>query len=471
MKECYYSVIVSFFIQFAASFIISIGIVYASTFFAYSQPGEHQTMSGYMYVFPYQVWATVSVTIAVSNSLIHVFQHHNIATNSEDIRTCTTIILLVVPVYGFCSAAAFITEHQSAEIAMIFDAVREFYEALVLIAFIQFIAEYWGSAKSLAAELDDEEITLGTVTPHGVRHLVENLKICGYEVKSLSPFGFRRAPGSDFVAKSFTGILQYAAVMVIVLLANMCIWCYGPDKPEMETVKGVLKFVKLASNIWALNNLLVLYEYMCESKDTKERMAKIKPLSKFLCIKLIVMFSLWQENICEQLAKRQLLPAMMGWNELWTDEEKNADALVNFLVCMEMLLFAQWHRYAYPHDEELVAQGDDEDAGVGIMKLYSDIQTLRSKANSQKQAIKVLKRDRKRAYATIGELQRAFNTFDLDKSQECSIAQLQYLMGQAGITSEQKAKDMLLRADTDRSGRLSFEEFSAVVQGEIKFRA
>merc|ERR1712203_1248364 len=103
-------------------------------------------------------------------------------------------------------------------------------------------------------------------------------------------------------------------------------------------------------------NLLMLYEYLLESPATKDRMWRSQPGHKFLCIKCVVLFSLWQESILKFLAKHSLLPhvTIYGMNPDHTihSQTVKADAIVNFLVCFEMMLFAQWHCYAYPWNED-----------------------------------------------------------------------------------------------------------------------
>lgn len=424
---------------------------------------------GLHYMPLYQVVAVLAAIVASANSFHHIFQHITQSENKGGLKWSIRIILLVVPVYAICSACALVSEKHARHIAIIFTALREFYEAYVLVAFIRFVAEYWGGAQHLAGELDDEVITLGTVAPHPLRPFLRSITCCGRSLANVRPFPLPRAPGSDFVAKTFIGVLQYALVMWLVLFANLAIWGAlvggGIDLETINKVKTAVKVAKLISNMYCMHNLLVLYEYLMESQDTKERMGKIKPLSKFVCIKAIVLFSLWQEGICQQLSRHNMLPRMQGYKLGWRDQESVADAVVNFLVCIEMIAFAQWHRYAYPYSERLVPDREGGESSRGLLQLFKDIFLLLGRAREQRAAIRMVKR---RYVVQQEELKKAFETFDTDSSGTVSVAQLRFLIVQCGLATWAEAGKTLRAADHDHNNRLSWQEFQGMINYEKK---
>lgn len=390
-------------------------------------------------------------------------------------------IIFVVPVYAVLSSWALVAETNRAKISILLVAARDFYESIVLVAFMQFVAEFWGGAHNLACKVDSAELVVGKIFPTVAAKIYSVFGRC---IRKLEPYPdalmdlrvvpFPRAPGAEFVAWSFVGVLQYAVVMWCVMLANFGMWSllfYGQlDHGTFERVGLVIKGIKGASNLWAMWNLLVLYEYLIESPDTEPRMARIKPLHKFVCIKLIVIFSLWQEFILKALSKKGLLPNMWGMNSTWSDQEALADAVVNFLVCLEMLLFAQWHRYAYPFNEKWDEETKHETKcqkgsslphwlRLSVFQMTDDIGYLiKNRARRQRRVYKMIRQ----VNVNWEEVHEDFKYFELDSNAEASVGQLQFGLMRSGLANWHRAREILLEKDVDRSGRLSFKEFKEV---------
>merc|ERR1719313_1937240 len=102
----------------------------------------------------------------------------------------------MVPIYATTSWLCLIWEPSVYQWPMLISPFREFYEAVTLMSFIQLLAVYLGGPLRMAQQLRN------------------------YEVFHVWParYIFRRmAPGPDFVEWSLRCILQYSAVMLIVL--------------------------------------------------------------------------------------------------------------------------------------------------------------------------------------------------------------------------------------------------------------
>merc|ERR1719410_2152593 len=128
---------------------------------------------------------------------------------------------------------------------------------------------------------------------------------------------------------------------------------------------------------------------------------------------------------------------MRGYHVEWNDQEKSAEAVVNFLVCIEMLLFAWWHRYAYSHKE--VWDLKPEDCTVkrladekhytpphlvlrfNVFKMMNDVgYLLNNRVRGQFQVVDKLQQA-KRSNNLDGvkeEIKRDFHYFELDENQE-----------------------------------------------------
>ena len=91
--------------------------------------------------------------------------------------------------------------------------------------------------------------------------------------------------------------------------------------------------------------------------NLKEELAGIRPLPKFICIKLVVFFSFWQSVGIALLVRLKVIKE----NPLWTDY--NADdvskGLQDFIICIEMFFAAVGHHYYFSHEEYKVEEKPD----------------------------------------------------------------------------------------------------------------
>ncbi|KAK7028505.1 organic solute transporter Ostalpha-domain-containing protein [Favolaschia claudopus] len=157
-----------------------------------------------------------------------------------------------------------------------------------------------------------------------------------------------------------------------------CCWRYRPTKAYfMHTVKwSVLQYVIIRPAISIAGIVCQKYEVLCESEGFNPRFASVylsaidfvsisialygllvfygltsdelvgrRPLAKFLCIKLIVMFTFYQSFVFTALEGR-VIKATQYWSE--TNIANGLNALT---ICIEMVLFAIGMWWAYPSSE------------------------------------------------------------------------------------------------------------------------
>ena len=138
-----------------------------------------------------------------------------------------------------------------------------------------------------------------------------------------------------------------------------------------------------------LRYCLVLF-YMC----CKEELQGLKPIPKFLCVKAVVFLTFWQSVLLAILASFDVLHG----TEHYTKEEVVA-ALQDFIVCIEMLVAAFAHHYAFSwkqfHDPVLHAsavharqRGRMLPALIDALNVtdvyYSDVKRVTSRSMKQK---------------------------------------------------------------------------------------
>lgn len=148
--------------------------------------------------------------------------------------------------------------------------------------------------------------------------------------------------GETFFWETKRGVLSYViarplmtAVSVVANIAGV----YGEGEFRRDRAYPYVALVNNYTQMWALYCLVLLY------KATHNELRPIRPLSKFVVIKLVVFVTYWQSVFIAICAKLGLIrPA--EWSTYDTDDV--AAGLQNFLICIEMFLAAVAHAHAFP---------------------------------------------------------------------------------------------------------------------------
>ncbi|PPQ71091.1 hypothetical protein CVT26_011631 [Gymnopilus dilepis] len=196
------------------------------------------------------------------------------------------------------------------------------YEAITLSAFllllIEFVAEKEGRDR-LLAEKEKRKLIF---------------PFCCWRYRPTKPY---------FMYAVKWSVLQYVIVRPAVSLAGIICQALGvlceSQGFDAHFANVYLEAVDFVSISVALYGLLVFYGL------TKDDLKGKKPLAKFLCIKLIVMFTWYQSFVFSALQDR-----VIHGTEFWTSTNI-ADGLNALAICIEMIFFAIFMWRAYPYDE------------------------------------------------------------------------------------------------------------------------
>lgn len=224
--------------------------------------------------------------------------------------------------------------------AMLVTCVREVYEAVALIAFMDLVFLILGGPKRLAQLLVAED-------DRPVEHIWPLCLI-------LPPY----TQGAHFVASVILGIFQYVFVCLVYLAAIILIWCLGlcgMNPFVTKCLKAVPVMVKACSCAWALN-CLVLF-----ARQVKEHVPACGLVLKFLSIKGIVFFTFWQASVIWLLEQSGYFAQIEDYVQakatsyelqlsIWNEDEIKS-GLNDLLLCIEVLAFSIMHWYAYPPRE------------------------------------------------------------------------------------------------------------------------
>ena len=234
------------------------------------------------------------------------------------------IILFMVPVYGIVSWLSLRFHEYAVYLVMILSI----YEACVIVAFVYLLIELLGGEKTLI-------VTLSTKDPSFGVH-----KRC---------FGLCCRPwimGKDFLLHCKRGVLQYVFFEILSALCVIIALPYGNYDEFQFGWDNIYTYVRIAhvsSLIYALYSLFKFF-YAVQYELTYPR--NWHPVIKFICFKAIIFFTLVQQLIIKALTIRGVIKEIGPW-----DAKHVASALQSYIICIEMVLFAIAHTFAYTYKE------------------------------------------------------------------------------------------------------------------------
>ncbi|CAI0448145.1 unnamed protein product [Linum tenue] len=267
--------------------------------------------------------------VAVSLSLLLIFQHLRSYTNPSE-QKWIVAVLFMVPVYATESLLS-LWNHK---LSLACDILRNCYEAFALYSFGSY----------LVACLGGEGRVLEILETESRKQLVKPLLEGGEEENSpqlrrkSSMVNFLFHPdliGRDLFNIERFGLVQYMILKTLsaflaFLLELFGVYCDGRFKwyCGYPYIAVVLNF----SQMWALYCLVQFYNV------THERLKPIKPLAKFISFKAIVFATWWQGFGISLLCAFGALP----------NDPKFRTGLQDFLICIEMAVAAMAHSYVFP---------------------------------------------------------------------------------------------------------------------------
>jgi len=248
---------------------------------------------------------------------------HYLHSKQPQIRNFTIRILLMIPVYGIEAwMAMFFVEY-----AVLFQVLREGYEAFVIVSFMQLMLTYLGGPLSLARDLAARRQVTKHLPP-----------LC-----CVKPW-----KGAKFVRLTLIGTLQYVPCSLFVMALSISTWFAGAYHEGNVALNDSYIYSVVIMNfsqMWALYCLVLFYQ------GTKEDLKPINPLPKFLCIKFIIFFTWFQGIVISIMTHYKWVKLSSNPDQ----EDKYESQLQNFIICLEMLILAVCHSYAFPSTEFNVA--------------------------------------------------------------------------------------------------------------------
>ena len=315
----------------------------SSTSSSFLLPPSHSSSSGLQGYLWAKIVGGVFSLIAILISSLHIRAHltHN---HDSQLRRYVVRILWMVPLYATVGWMGLTMRRYT----LYFDVARDVYESVVIWSFFQFCLVYLGGSVVLNEQLGRRE-----------------------QVTHTWPFSLCLRPWSmeqRFLFHTRLGVTQYVVCKSLLAVLTFSLaaadeyadgsWQWGSPYPYITVLNNF-------SQGYALYALLLFYH------ATKLDLERIRPVAKFLCVKLIIFATYWQSVAISVLA---LAGRFEGW-EGWTSENVG-QGLQDFLICAEMMVASFGHIYAFPSKEFWTQDGGDEETrhGSAMSKVF-DVMT------------------------------------------------------------------------------------------------
>ncbi|SJX64549.1 uncharacterized protein SRS1_15130 [Sporisorium reilianum f. sp. reilianum] len=230
-------------------------------------------------------------------------------------------LLLMVPIYSIASVISL----YSLQLADIIDLIRDLYEAFVIYCFFNLLIEYLGGERSLIVLL------------HGRRpqqHLFPaNLFL--NDMDASDPYTFLALK---------RGVLQYVQVKPVLAVATVLLKAAGRYEEGKISPTNGYTWVSFTYNVSVFLSLYCLGMFW---KCLNDDLQPFRVTSKFLCVKGIIFFSFWQGLGISILVAAGLIKKV---GPVY-DPEYISMAIQDFMICLEMPIFALGHAWAFSHTD------------------------------------------------------------------------------------------------------------------------
>uniref|UniRef100_A0A6Q2XGI8 Transmembrane protein 184C n=2 Tax=Esox lucius TaxID=8010 RepID=A0A6Q2XGI8_ESOLU len=273
---------------------------------------------------PLVVLLYILVVLVVLPLCIWELQKSEVGTHNKAWFIAGIFVLMTIPIslWGILQHLWIALKYPN--IAIYVDTCRECYEAYVIYNFMIFLLNYLGNQyPSLVLMLEVQEQQ---------KHLPP---LC-----CCPPWPM----GEVLLLRCKLGVLQYTVVRpVTTVIALICQLCGVYDEGNFSSTNAwtYLVIFNNMSQLFAMYCLVLFY------KALREELAPIRPVGKFLCVKMVVFVSFWQAVFIALLVKAGVISERHTWD--WVSVEAVATGLQDFVICVEMFLAAIAHHFSFTY--------------------------------------------------------------------------------------------------------------------------
>nr|GEV59650.1 transmembrane protein 184A-like [Tanacetum cinerariifolium] len=261
----------------------------------------------------YYIIVALPCTIgAIALALVHIYRHLLNYTEPTYQRYIVRIIFMV-PVYALMSFMSLVFNKSS----IYFNSIREVYEAWVIYNFLSLCLAWVGGPGAVVLSLTG-------------RVLKSNwcLMTCCFPPIPLD---------GRFIRRCKQGCLQFVILKPILVAVTFVLYANGKYHDGNFSVAQSYLYLTI---IYTISYSMALYALALFYMACRDMLQPFNPVPKFIIIKSVVFLTYWQGVLIFLAAKYDFI--------------KNAEEAAefqNFIICVEMLIAAVGHLYAFPYRE------------------------------------------------------------------------------------------------------------------------
>lgn len=283
------------------------------------------------------VMVIVAVLISFNDIRLHYQNNH-----WPEVQKHVRRILLMVPIYSFQSWLSL----KYYEYSLLFDTLRDLYEAFVIASFVYFCIELlggWDNVCKIFMTKDQE--------------------------KSYHPawlcFGKKRQwaeLGEPLLGAIEISALQYVVVKVvaaIIIIATEAADVYDEGSLSLQSAYIYVSIMVNFSQMYALYGLGFLYVLVHPELTAPKNW---QPLGKFACVKAVIFFTWWQGFFIMLLHS---FGAFENVSDTWTSVSVE-HGIQDYLICIEMLFFAITHHFVFTYEEYIGTNKNNDEVESNI---------------------------------------------------------------------------------------------------------
>ncbi|XP_047339030.1 transmembrane protein 184B-like [Impatiens glandulifera] len=249
---------------------------------------------------------------AIALALIHIHRHLLNYTEPTYQRYIVRIVFMV-PVYALTSFLSLVFNKS----AIYFNSIREIYEAWVIYNFLSLCLAWVGGPGAVVLSLTG-------------RMLKSNwcMMTCCFPPIHLD---------GRFIRRCKQGCLQFVILKPILVAVTFILYSKGKYHDGDFSVDQAYLYITF---IYTISYSMALYALLLFYVACRDLLQPFNPVPKFILIKSVVFLTYWQGVLVFLAAKSRFIK-----------NKEDAAQFQEFIVCIEMLIAAFGHFYAFPYKE------------------------------------------------------------------------------------------------------------------------
>ncbi|GMP63545.1 hypothetical protein CsSME_00025184 [Camellia sinensis var. sinensis] len=249
---------------------------------------------------------------AIALALIHIYRHLLNYTEPTYQRYIVRIIFMV-PVYALMSFLSLVLN----ESAIYFNSIREIYEAWVIYNFLALCLAWVGGPGAVVLSLSGRVLKPSWY-----------LMTCCFSPIPLD---------GRFIRRCKQGCLQFVILKPVLVAVTFILYAKGKYHDGNFSVDQSYLYLTV---VYTVSYSVALYSLALFYVACRDLLQPFNPVPKFIIIKSVVFLTYWQGVLVFLAAKSGFI----------RDTEEAAE-FQNFIICVEMLIAAVGHLYAFPYKE------------------------------------------------------------------------------------------------------------------------